>query len=506
MKYFRFTSTNPRGHLRARLARKGSIVLLLACVLAVVHTGTTEAIFLTWSQEAQKNGTAFYDPSACGATDSTTGGTGSIGAEAPGGTIQMQRVDLSQFHPDPNAVKYFNKTALAKMKKYIPLYTKAAQAEGVIQNWEILPALHGPELDFQNYYKPNGIVGGSGGPSGPYQETAREMTSYLKDPTYGPVLKTLVTPSGNAIPHKTLTDDQFVILSRLVYHRWVKQSLGSSYSKLKEGPIPFTPKTDSSNFLTKVMGRWNSGSVVEGFNGYDTGAHKYNPRAAVNPGMATTYYLLKDWEAHGGMVTVGGGGSNCDGGGSGAAVNCTPTTTAPATGGTSAPATTPSTPAANTSAGATILCIAKKYNGIYYKWGGGHGGSYANFKKNCPDPTHPPNNTSGGSNPCGTDCSGLVSMVIDEFSGKNYNWLASVGDLQSSGVWKRVNDLTAVQPGDVVLRSEHIEFVDHYDTSKHNLVTFGSHHTGAKTSNVTTPLSYWSLGAFRYTGPGSDKK
>jgi hypothetical protein len=503
MRYFRGTTTRPI-RLRTRLARKGSIVLLLACVLAVVHTGTTEAIFLTWSQEAQKNGTSFYDPLACASGDaSASADTGSTGVQPPGGTIQMQRVDLSQFHPDPNAVKYFKNTALAKMKKYIPLYTKAAQEEGVIQNWEILPALHGPELDFQNYYKPNGIVGGSGGPSGPYQETAREMTGYLKDPTYGPVLKTLVTSSGNAIPQKSLTDDQFIILSRLVYHRWVKQSLGSSYAKLKEGPIPFTPKTDSSNFLTKVMGRWNSGDVVEGFNGYDTTPeHKYNPRRAVNPGMATTYYLLKDWEAHGGMVTVGGGGGSCGGDSSGAAVNCTPSTPSS---GSSTPAKTPATPTSSSSAGATILCIAKKYDGIYYKWGGGHT-SYANFRKGCPDPSHPPNNTAHGSNPCGTDCSGLVSMVIDEFSGKNYVWLASVGDLKASGVWKQLDDPKTVQPGDVVLRSEHIEFVDHYDAAKHSLVTFGSHHTGSKTGNVTTSLSYWPYGAFRYTGPGSDKK
>lgn len=504
MKYLRFFS-----RIRSRIARIGVVTLALTCALIVTQGSTVEAIHLTWSQEAQKNDTAFYDPEACGGDSSSA--LPSAGAEAPGGNVQMQRVDLSQFHPDPNAVKYFNGTALAKMKKYFPLYVKAAQLEGVVQNWEILPALHGPELDFQNYYKPNGIVGGAGGPSGPYQETASEMTSYLKDSTYGPVLKTLVTPGGQAIPHKTLTDDQFIILSRLVYHRWVAQSLGSSYSKLKEGPIPFNPKTDSSNFLAKVMGRWNSGDVVEGFNGYDK-AHPYNPRAAVNPGMATTYYLLKDWEAHGGMVTVAGGGASCDNSGGGAPVNCNPSTPASGSNAGSTSSSSGSAPA-NTSAGATILCIAKKYEGVYYKWGGGHGISYSAFKKGCPDPTHPPNNQPHGGNdahngnpsPCGTDCSGLVSMVIDEFSGKNYNWLASVGDLQSSGVWKRVDNLTQVQAGDVVLHPEHIEFVDHYDASKHVMVTFGTRETGTKASTVTRSLGSWSYGAFRYTGPGSTK-
>ncbi len=245
-------------------------------------------------------------------------GTDQQPATAAGATpadIQMQRVDLTAFKPDPNAVKYFNNTALTKMKKYLPLYIKAAQLEGVAQNWEILPSLHGPELDFQNYYKSNGVsnnpAGGAGGPSGPYQETAYEMRSYLKDAAYGPVLKTLVRPDGTAIPHDHLTDDQFIVLSRLAFHRWVRQALGTDYDKLKKGPVPFSAATDSTNFLARVMGRWNSGNAVEGFNGYNTGANKYNPKAAINPGMATTYYLLKQWEADGGMATVGAIKQDC---------------------------------------------------------------------------------------------------------------------------------------------------------------------------------------------------
>lgn len=62
MKYLRFL---PR--FRRQLTSKAGVMLALACAIVMAQGGTAHAIFLTWSQEAQKNDTAFYDPNACAA-------------------------------------------------------------------------------------------------------------------------------------------------------------------------------------------------------------------------------------------------------------------------------------------------------------------------------------------------------------------------------------------------------------------------------------------------------
>lgn len=404
-------------------------------------------------------------------------------------SITMQRIDLNNFKPDPKAVKYFNETSLEKMKDFIPWYVEAAQLEGVPQNWEILAALHGPELGYGNYYKSNGYPGD---PSGPFQEKAIELKGYLDDPDYGPVLKTLITADGKPKPTDKLTKSQFVVLGRLAYHRWVAQALGKDYDKLKKGPIAYEDAS-SDSFLARVMSRWNSSDPVEGFNGFDTGAHKYNPGASVWPGMATTYYLLKQWEANGGMATIsvaGSTGADCNGtASSGGSVDCT----------------------AATGRG-KILCEAKRWNGVYYLWGGGHGITYENFKKKCPDPTNPPNNKpsgapadptnggqSGNPSPCGVDCSGLVHMALAAAFGKEEDTV--VQGYYSSGNWKKIS-LNEVQAGDLAVNGTiHVEIVESYTAGAARIKTFGAHRTGQADSTIDVKTSNYTA-YFRYVGPG----
>lgn len=167
------------------------------------------------------------------------------------------------------------------------------------------------------------------------------------------------------------------------------------------------------------------------------------------------------------------------------------------------------------SGNAKILCEAKAYNGIYYRWGGGHNG-YAAFTAACPDPSNPPDNQpsgappdagngglSGNPSPCATDCSGLVDIAVQAAFGTNLGGVAVSGLESDAKNWKKLPSLAVVQTGDiVVIGTEHVEIVDYYDSGNQLLYTFGSHHTGAKTSEISSSLSNWT-GAYRYIGPGS---
>lgn len=158
---------------------------------------------------------------------------------------------------------------------------------------------------------------------------------------------------------------------------------------------------------------------------------------------------------------------------------------------------------------AKILCEAKAYNGIYYRWGGGHQG-YDAFVAGCPDPSNPPNNhptgspsdptnggLSGNPSPCATDCSGLVSIAADAAFNQKFIW--TVSTLESSGQWKRIS-LSDIQPGDVLTQgSDHVEIVNSYSGGG-TVSTFGSHKTGTQTSQVQSDTSIWD-GAYRYVGP-----
>jgi hypothetical protein len=160
-----------------------------------------------------------------------------------------------------------------------------------------------------------------------------------------------------------------------------------------------------------------------------------------------------------------------------------------------------------------ILCEAEQYNGIYYEYGGGHSG-YSSFIANCPDPSNPPNNQpnggpvngdpsglSGNLSPCGLDCSGLVSIAVDEAFNQTYMWTVDHYAMQGSGsqYWKQIPVYQATT-GDIVTLDEHVEIVDHISGS--SIYTFGAHYTGTKIGEVSSPVTSWG-DAYKWIGPGS---
>jgi hypothetical protein len=172
--------------------------------------------------------------------------------------------------------------------------------------------------------------------------------------------------------------------------------------------------------------------------------------------------------------------------------------------------------AATTTGDAKILAEAECHNGIWYEWGGGHQG-YAAYNAGCPNPQDPPDNNahggavdgdpagvSGNPSPCATDCSGLVDIAVAAAFGQDFTGAVS-GIEDETSYWTEIQR-TAVEPGDiVVIGTDHVEIVDHYDANTNTLYTFGSHYTGAKTSEATTvgydPAGGWGgwTAAYRYT-------
>ena len=159
-----------------------------------------------------------------------------------------------------------------------------------------------------------------------------------------------------------------------------------------------------------------------------------------------------------------------------------------------------------------ILACAEQYAGIFYDWGGGHT-DYATFRQNCPlsqltgAPKSPAAlaSASGDPGPCGTDCSGLVSMALDQaFDLDDGMTVSSSGVMLGSGAqyWKEISPSQA-HPGDIVTLADstgHVEIVD--TNSGGTFTTFGSHHTGATTGEVSSTPGYWAH-AYTWTGPGS---
>lgn len=397
------------------------------------------------------------------------GATGGIAASA--GTVAMERVDTSDFKPDPDAVKKFEKDNLPNIKKFIPLYVKAAQAEGVVQNWEILAGLHGTETNYGTSFKPNftGIY------SGPFQEDPRQLAAYLDNKEYKAGLKDLVTPDGKPISHDKVTDEQFITLARLALHHWARPALGNSWNDLKEGPMKFNPTVDNGNLWWKIMGIWNHGAErYQGFNGYDQGAHKMGlPTEFGTPfgqvGSATTYFLLKNWEASGGMVTTVNS-TNCAAADTGS-VDCNGAT------GT-----------------VKILCEAKKYDPVSYELSGraGHQGGKA-WHESCPE--------IGPS--CVLDCSGIISVAIYDAFGVNKSW-TTYTMLSDKSYWKII-PVSDIKPGDAILPDPgHVELV--MEVKGENIKTFGAHNSHVAQPKQVGELDFYKTGdvwkAVRYVGEG----
>lgn len=153
---------------------------------------------------------------------------------------------------------------------------------------------------------------------------------------------------------------------------------------------------------------------------------------------------------------------------------------------------------------AAILCEAKKYNGIYYNFGGGHQ-SYSVFRQNCPEQaisSAAASSTAQSPGPCSTDCSGLVTVSIDGAFNQNYSMSVSESTGQMTGTgsqyWQPVS-LSQVQPGDIATIPGHVEIVDHYNAATKTLYTFGSHQTGTQTNEIHT-VNYFK-NYYTWTGP-----
>lgn len=174
------------------------------------------------------------------------------------------------------------------------------------------------------------------------------------------------------------------------------------------------------------------------------------------------------------------------------------------TGTTSGCGTAGSDCAGGASGNAAILCEAKKYEGIFYLFGGGHE-AYSTFRQICPEASIPAAaaaSTEADPGPCATDCSGLISVAVDAAFGLSYTWSID-GTMVGSGsqYWQSI-PIDQAKAGDIVTTSEHVEIVDHIQGD--TVYTFGSHETGTKTGQVTTSKGYWTSGAYHWTGPGSN--
>lgn len=134
-----------------------------------------------------------------------------------------------------------------------------------------------------------------------------------------------------------------------------------------------------------------------------------------------------------------------------------------------------------------FLCRAKQWGGTPYAWGGGvHGdGAYTDWAKNCESgSTHTPIKS------CAMDCSGFVSVVVDDVTGNNFGWTAGddalSGSAKGDSHWHVVSASKAV-PGDIITAPGHVEFVAAVSGGKVTQ-TYGEH--DSKTDVSAVPYSY----------------
>ncbi len=143
-----------------------------------------------------------------------------------------------------------------------------------------------------------------------------------------------------------------------------------------------------------------------------------------------------------------------------------------------------------------ILCEAKKYDVVSYVWGGGHAGGAA-YHKAC--------KTINTGEPCGLDCSGLVSVAVYDAFGAISPVAWDTNSLRADTKnWQAISQ-DKVQPGDVMEPDAgHVEIVDHI--SGGTVHTFGAHSSSYPQERQVGPSSYStsdSLLYFRYIGKGS---
>jgi len=177
-----------------------------------------------------------------------------------------------------------------------------------------------------------------------------------------------------------------------------------------------------------------------------------------------------------------------------------------------------SIPAASTggnSNDAQILCAAEQYSGIYYSQAN-HTGNYATFRQECPLSTlstAASTSTAADPGPCSTDCSGLVSIAVDQAFNQNYFWIVqnnTMVDQEGSGsqYWQFV-PMDQVQAGDIVTfasyrgqQDDHVAIVDHYDAGSQTLYIFQASTFGQQIGPSTAGPGVFQQ-AYRWHGPGS---
>jgi tail lysozyme len=260
---------------------------------------------------------------------------------------------------------------------------------------------------------------------------------------------------------------------------YLLNDLNTGYTSVRDHMLKATTAIQAADIWDREFERSTSASLPDREN-YAIGVMK----AATDNGWSTS--TGTDVQAP--TVILGKSGSG--GGGSGGTT----------TGTADCAATAPTSADCGSATGpAKIFCAAQKYKGIWYTFGGGHGGGYAGFRKKCPlDLTFIANavakSTISNPGPCTTDCSSLVSVATDEAMGKSYMWVVS--DITTHATpWQKVS-ITSAQRGDIVTRGlghagEHVEIVDHIDNTSKRIYTFGSHHTGSTTGPTSAPISYY---------------
>ncbi len=274
------------------------------------------------------------------------------------------------------------------------------------------------------------------------------------------------------------------------WYKWSSVEASVDYTAPENKNIP--GGGDMATYLRDQYGSSISGNNLVAL------MEAYSPPGQNN----TAQYIanIKSWTQQLIKLTTGGSGpavSNPSSPGGCGSVNCT-------SGGVSAGSVT---------GNAAILCEAEKYAGIYYLWGGGHE-SYSTFRQNCPLSalsSAAGSSTVSNPGPCGTDCSGLVSVAVDAAFNQSFTWSVSnsTGFMVGSGsnYWKSI-PISQAQAGDIVTTNAgngspgdgHVEIVMY--VKGNTVYTFGSHSPGVKTGPTNAPSSYWSQGAWHWTGPG----
>lgn len=149
--------------------------------------------------------------------------------------------------------------------------------------------------------------------------------------------------------------------------------------------------------------------------------------------------------------------------------------------------------------GTAFIARAIRWQGLGYANTGGYGGdgglmhadSYATFVKDCEGGSDggTPKITGGTDSECATDCSGFVSLVVDDVLHKSYVWIAGDEVLTGSGAsnWKAVSASSA-QPGDIAVSDGHVEFVR--SGTGTGLTSFGEHQSGTTVGDAHMPTPF----------------